>query len=414
MVSTLRRALSRVGLALLAGLVVACRTAAPPARISRVPDPLLGAVPGSALTDEQQTAVRRAVAIAERGEFLRAERELATLPATHPAVRLAAAEITFLQGGAAAAAAETLIAEYPQYPAAWGVLALAQQREGEVRKAVGAARRAAELRLAGDWAERADGWERALTDRLVADGTALLQGGDAAGALRAASEVLAATPTVPAARMLATRAHLAMGQAKAAAALVPALPDSDEGLELKGQVAERLGQWDLAVEFYSRLGSSNPRKCELLRTAREQWRLVNAPPYLTRALAATVLSRKGLAAILAWKVPDLGAKATGTVPVFEDIVHLQERRDIITAVRSGVMLGDAVTRRFGAEHAVTARELQAVLARLATAVGRRALVWCNGNDVDDCVNLPAPVTGAAASALVELQVTGEDTPCRPR
>ena len=414
MVSTLRRALTRTGFALLTGLVVACRTTAPPARISHVPDPLLGAVPGVALSSEQQTAVRRALAIAERGEFARAEHELATLPATHPAVRLAAVEITFLQGGTASPAAEKLTSEYAQYPAAWGVLALAYQGEGETRKAVSAARRAAELGLSGNWAERAAEWERVLTDRLLANGTALLQSGDAAGALRVASEVLAATPTVAAARMLATRAHLAMGEAKAAAALVPALPDSDEGLELKGQVAERLGQWDLAVELYSRLASSNPRKCELLRTAREQWRLVNAPPYLTRALTAPVLSRKGLAAILVWKVPNLGAAATGTVPVFEDIVHLQERRDIITAVRANVMLWDAVTRRFGAEHAVTARELQTVLARLASVIGRRPLVWCDGNDVDDCANLPATVTGAAAAALVEQLITGEDSPCRPR
>jgi len=379
-----------------------------------VPDPLLGPVPGAALSDEQKASVQRAVAIAERGEFLRAARELEALPAAHPAVRLAAAEIVFLQGGAASAAAEKLVSEHPGYAAAWGLLALAHQREGEVRKAVAVARRAADLGLVGDWGRRADEWEKGLTDRLLAEGTALLQRGDAAGALRIASEVLSATPTVAAARMLATRAHLAMGQAKAAAGLVPALPDTEEGLELKGQVAERLGQWDLAVEFYSRLGASNPRKCELLRTAREQLRLVNAPPYLTRALAAPALTRKGLAAILAWKVPQLAEKATGTVPVFEDIVHLQERRDIITAVRSGVMLGDAVTRRFGAEHGVTPRELQAVLGRLATLLGRRPLVWCNGNDADDCVSLPSTVSGAAAAALVERQATGEDTPCRPR
>lgn len=379
-----------------------------------MPDPVLGPVPGVALAEEQAVAVRRAVAIAELGDFRRAEHELAALPATHPVVRLAAAEIAYLQGAAAAAAAAKLTAEFPQYRAAWGVLALALQREGEVRQAVAAARRAAELGLPGDWAGRADSWERALTERLLAEGTALLQGGDAAGALRLASEVLAATPASAAARLLATRAHLASGDARAAAALVPALPDSEEGLELKGRVAERLGQWDLAVEFYSQLAASNPRKCELLRTAREQLRLVNAPPYLTRALAAATLTRKGLAAILVWKVPELGARATGRVPVFEDIVHLQERQDILTAVRADIMTGDAVTRRFGAEHAVTVKELQAVLARLAATLRRRPLAWCNGNDAGDCVNLPATVSGAAAAALIEQQATGEDTPCRPR
>lgn len=414
MVSTLRRASSRLLLLALGGAVLACRTAAPPARISRVPDPLIPSAPGAALEEQQQASLRRAVAIAERGEFSRSELELTGLPASHPAVRLAAAEILFLRGEMASGPAARLTQEFPQYPAAWGALALALQREGETRKAVTAALRAADLGLPGDWKDRAAAWEKALTDRLIAEGTALLQGGDGAGALKVANDILAATPTAVGARMLATRAHLAMGEAKAAAGLVPALPDTDEGLELKGLVAERLGQWDLAVDFYSRLAASNPRRCELLRTAREQWRLVNAPPYLTRALGATVLSRKGLAAILVWKAPDLGEKATSVVPVFEDIVHLQERLDIVTVVRSGVMLGDAVTRRFGAEHAVTPRELQAVLARLATVVGRRPLTWCNGNDVDDCVAVPATVSGAVAAALVEQQVAGEDTPCRPR
>ena len=176
-----------------------------------------------------------------------------------------------------------------------------------------------------------------------------------------------------------------MGDAKSAAMLVPALPDTEEGIELKGQVAERLGQWDLAVDLYGRLPSSNPRRCELLRTAREQWRLVNAPPYLTRALGAKVLPRKGLAAILVWKAPELASQATGPASVFEDIVNLNERRDIITVVRSGVMAGDPVTRRFGAEHSVTPRELQAVLGRLATALGRRPLTWCDEDDQRVCV-----------------------------
>jgi tetratricopeptide (TPR) repeat protein len=394
--------------------VLACRTAAPPARISRVPDPLVPAAPGPVLSGDQQTALRRAVAIAESGEFLRAEKELATLPREHPAVRLAALEVVFLQNGAAAATTRALTSEYPTYPSAWGLLALASYREGEIPQAVGAARKAAELGLPGDWTQTAARWEKALVERLLAQGNALLQGGDAAAALRIANEVLGTTPSATSARVLATRAHLAMGEAKAAAMLVPALPDTEEGIELKGQVAERLGQWDLAVDLYGRLPGSNPRRCELLRVAREQWRLVNAPPYLTRALGAKGLTRKGLAAILVWKAPELASQATGPASVFEDIVNLNERRDIITVVRNGVMAGDPVTRRFGAEHSVTPRELQAVLDRLATALGRRPLRWCREDDRGVCVTMPAAVDGAGAAALIDDLLGGEDTPCRPR
>jgi tetratricopeptide (TPR) repeat protein len=366
------------------------------------------------LGTDQQAALRRAVAIAESGEFLRAEKELATLPMDHPAVRLASLEVVFLQNGNAAAAVKELTSQFPSYASAWGVLALAWHREGDVRQAVAAARKAAELGLPGEWSDTAARWEKTFTDKRLAEGGAMLQRGDAAGALGVASEVLELTPSATGARILATRAHLAMGDAKAAAMLVPALPDSEEGIELKGQVAERLGQWDLAVDLYGRLPSSNPRRCELLRTAREQWRLVNAPPYLTKAFGARILTRKSLAAILVWKAPELASQATGPASVFEDIVNLNERRDIITVVRSGVMAGDPVTRRFGAEHAVTPRELQAVLGRLATALGRRPLTWCDEDDHRVCVTLPTVVDGATAAALTDDLVGGEDTPCRPR
>lgn len=414
MASTLARAASSLALVILCGLVLSCRTAAPPARLQRVPDPLLPTAPGSSLSENQQTSVRRAVAIAERGEYLRAERELAKLPGAHPVVRLAAAQIALLGGASAAGELVRVTEEYPHYAAAWGTLALAWHREGEVRRAVEAAQRAAGLGLPGDWSGRASAWEKALIDRMVAGAQALLQSGDAAGALKVANEVLAATPGATAARLLATRAHLALGAPKAAAALVPALPDSEEGIELKGQVAERLKQWDVAVELYARLSPSNPRRCELLRTAREQLRLVNAPPYLTRALESRSLTRRGLAAILVWRAPELASKVAGAVPVFEDIVHLQERRDIITVVRSSVMQGDAVTRRFGAEHTVTPRELQAVFGRLATLLGRRTLAWCTGEDDGTCVSVSAPISGARAAALLEDMLGGEDSPCRQR
>lgn len=402
---------------LLGGLLlvaVACRTVAPPTRIRRVPDPLTPLGPGAALTPAQQDALRRAVAIAESGEFLRAEKELRTLPSDHPAVRLAALEVVFLQGGSATAAAKDLATQYPTYAPAWGLLALAAQREGDLKLAIGAAQKAAELGLPGDWSENAVRWEGSLVDRLLAEGRSQLQKGDAAGALKTSGEVLALSPTATGARILATRAHLAMGEAKAAAMLVPALPDTEEGIELKGQVAERLGQWDLAVDLYGRLPSSNPRRCELLRVAREQWRLVNAPPFLTRAIGARSLTRKGLAAILVWKAAALARLATGPAPVYEDIVNLNERRDIITVVRSGVMTGDPVTRRFGADQVVTPRELQAVLGRVATALGRRPLAWCQGDDSAICVEVPATADGATAAALMDELMGGEEVPCRQR
>ncbi len=71
-------------------------------------------------------------------------------------------------------------------------------------------------------------------------------------------------PGPSAGRFLAVRALLALHDTRGAAELVPGLPDTAEGLELKGNVAQALGQWDLALEFYNRLPADAPRRCELI------------------------------------------------------------------------------------------------------------------------------------------------------
>ena len=72
-----------------------------------------------------------------------------------------------------------------------------------------------------------------------------------------------------------------------------------EATELKGRVAEALGQWDMAANLYASLPDRHPGRCDLLEGARDQLRYRDAPPYLTRAVNAQAVTRKGLAAILA-------------------------------------------------------------------------------------------------------------------
>ncbi len=56
--------------------------------------------------------------------------------------------------------------------------------------------------------------------------------------------------------------------------------------------------------------------------------------------------------------------------MFEDVVQLQERRDIVTVARAGVIPGDPIARRFGPNRVVSPRELAATLERLASGAGK--------------------------------------------
>ncbi len=405
------RTATRLALAALLALG-ACRTAAPP-RISGVPDPTRPPLVGRALTPAQLEAVRAAVAAAEAGPAVRARAGLEAVPPGHPVRSLAELEIRFLRGQHVLHDAETLAAANPGYGSAWGLVALAGRREGDLRRALEGARRAAALQPEAGWERAARDDEQALVDGLLSEGRARLQAGDAAGALARARELLEVVPQVGEGRVLAVRAELALGDTRGAAELVPGLPDTAAGLELKGKVAQALGQWDLALTFFERLPGSYPGRCELIVRARRRLRLADAPPYLTGALAARPLRRAGLAAIIAWEVPALTKTSEGTVPVFEDVVQLSERRDIVTVARAGVMPGDPIARRFRPQRVVTPRELAAVLDRLAEALGRPAPRWC-GEVGGDCLSRPAVVDGETAAELVRRTAGEEGDPCAPR
>jgi tetratricopeptide (TPR) repeat protein len=407
----LRRAASRFALAAVVALA-ACRSTVP-LQIRRMPDPTRPPLAGPALTSAQLKAAREAVAAAEAGQASKGEKSLQLLPAGHPVRALAGLELAFLRGEAVLAQAEALAAANPGYGSAWGLVVLAARREGDDRAALAAARTASGLQPDAGWGRVASEIESALVERLVAQGDVLLRSGDAAGALAHAREALKSAPGAIGGRLLAVRALLALHDTRGAAELVPGLPDTAEGLELKGNVAQALGQWDLALEFYTRLPADSSHRCELISDARRRLRLSEAPPYLTHALAARPLRRAGLAAIIAWEVPALAGDAVGAVPVFEDVVQLQERRDIVTVARAGVIPGDPIARRFGPNRVVGPRELAATLDRLAEVLRRPAPRWC-GAAAPGCSQLPETVDGEAAAALVR-RVAGEGgDPCAQR
>jgi tetratricopeptide (TPR) repeat protein len=394
----------------LAGALVACRTV-PPA-FERVPDPLRPPVPPPILTKDAQAAARGAVAAAERGEVARAEKLARSLPADHPVSALVALELRHLRGEDVAKDAAALAQRVPGYGSAWGLSAVAFQLAGELRAALLATRRAAELQPEAEWPRVAAALEVRYTGSRLALGRAELEAGRGDAALQIAHEVLAVVPSSVEARMLVARTLVARGTFREAAELVPGLPDTAAGLELKGTVAEGLGQWDIALELYGRLPASDTRRCELVRRAQRALRLTDAPPYLSRALKATQINRASLAAILAWEATGLAARATGAVPVFEDIVQLPERGDILLVARANVIPGDAVERRFSPNRTVSAREFAAVMARLAKALDRPAPSWCNGSK-ESCLQVADPLDGGTAAGLVAKVAGGEEEPCTP-
>jgi tetratricopeptide (TPR) repeat protein len=402
--------------ALLAVLVLlaACRTAAPPAP-SRVPDPTQPPLPGAALTPEALTAARAAVAAAERGDARGAERALRQLPAGHPVTRLVALEIRHLQRQEVSGEALELARSEPGWATGWLFTAQLAAGSGDAATELIAARQLATLQPQGPWRGRVATLEKAALDELLADGAARLAAGDGAGALRSARAALELAPSSAGARALAVRGALAAGDTEAAVFYLPALPDDVEGLQLKGRVAETLGQWELALQLYERLPARHPGRCELIEGAQAQLRLANAPPYVGAALRAPTLARRSLAAILAWQAPALARReGNGPVVVFEDIVELPERADIAAVVRSGLMRGDAVARRFYPDRPVGREELVAVLERLAQASGRRAPLWCGETVTPDCEVLPEAVTGAVAAELAASIAAEGGGPCKRR
>jgi tetratricopeptide (TPR) repeat protein len=391
----------------------ACRTSAPAP--TQLPDPsAFEASPEERLDEQQRRAVRGALEAAERGDFGRAERLLDGLPAANPVVRLVRLEVRLVRGEPVAGEMLALAQERPEWRTAWELAYLAARREGDAERAFEAVRRLAQLAPNAGWEGEARSARRALADELVSGASARLAAGDHAGALQASRRALELDPERTEARLTMARAHLAAGRPSEAAALVPALPDTPEALDVKGRVAEALGQWELAAQLFGSLPSSYPGRCESLVGAQSRLRRANAPPYVTRAFAAETLERMHLAVLLAWEVPALAAKDRGEVALFEDIVQLPEGRDIVTTVRAGLLEGDVISRRFRPHGVVDRTELATVLDKLASALGRERPRWCDSTDTAECLALPGRPDGERTAELIRRVAHGGDTTCTGR
>ncbi len=379
--------------------VTACRTTAPRAPRS-VPDPLAPAPAGSVPTADVRTAVYGALAAAARGDRPAAERLLAGLAPEDPVTRLARLEAEFLLGSVDVGALAALAGEQPGWVPAWEMLEAAGQRVGAVDVVLRATRHLAEVAPSRERREAVERAEAALADRALEAADREMNAGQYAAALRTAGDALELVPAADVLRVVLARAYLGLGRVEDAAGLVPALPDSEAGLRVKGEVAGALGQWDLAESFYERLPEGAPGRCRLLTEARLRTRLANAPPYVREALASPRLRRHQLAALAVLEVPELARLGRGRLVVYEDVVQLADAGDVAVVARAGLMTGDPVARRFDPEKKVSSAELREVLDRLADLLERPRIDWCDAADEPGCVAEPERIDGAAADALI--------------
>ncbi len=395
----------------MAGLA-ACRTAAPPVRPARVPDPLPPPPSARPLAAAEGEAIYRALAAAEQGDEAAARRAIGRAPAGHPAVALTLLELRFLLGERVGDEAGRLAQAQADYLQAHSFAAQALEAEGRLADALAAARKA--LPLGGEAGEvrRVRELEALVIGNALDLARAALAGGDGERAVALASDALDVVPGAVSLLEVLVRGYLLEGDVRAAARLVTALPDDGEGLELKGRVAAAGQQWDVAAGLFGRLPAGHPGRCALLQDARRRGRLGQAPPYVQRALGSANLSRAELAALVVWEVPAVTEHARGAASIFEDIVNLAERRDVVAVVRAGVMTGDTVTRRFLPHRRVRSGDLIEVAERLVEVIGRPRLAWCPEGRPDSCLEVPGEVvTGAAASALLRRVALGGEETC---
>ena len=108
-------------------------------------------------------------------------------------------------------------------------------------------------------------------------------------------------------------------------------------------------------------------------------------------------------------LPEANAVGGGQVPLLSDIVELPSQREVLTAVRIGLLDVDRVEHLFHPERVVDPDEVRYALDRLNTLLGRKPPDWCaeDGPESSDCIELTSPVSGAAVADAVLRTAEGE-------
>jgi len=297
---------------------------------------------------------------------------------------------------------EQLCAGHPDYAAAWVTLSEAAARSGLESTALDAARRSAELWPESTWAQRAGELERRYVDGRITQAQAIAAEGQAEAALEIVEGALALDPSDR--NALLTKADLLgeLGRPDDAEAILRTLGDDPDVLIRRARLAESQHDLAAAMALWGALPAGVAGREESLRRVQLEWRRQNLPDHVQAAIADESLDRAGLAAVLVGLVPETHAIGGGQVPVLSDIVGLDAQREILTAVRIGVMQADLLEHRFYPRRTVEPSEVRRAVDKLCSLLDRKSPQWCaeEAPETAECIALESPVSGAAVANAV--------------
>ncbi len=384
--------------AILAALALAA-TSAVAAQLA-LPGPLEG--PGHPeLKRRDAKRLAKAVAKLEDGDLAAASAAAAKAGDT-PARELLELQIAMAAAEPPVPELEQLCAGHPDYAAAWVTLSEAAARSGLESTALEAARRSAELWPESTWSQRAGELERRFVDDRITQAQAIAAEGQTEAALEMVDAALVLAPSDRTA--LLTKADLlgALGRTGDAAAILRDLGDDPEVLVRRARLAESEHDLAAAMALWGALPADVAGRDESLRRVQLEWRQQNLSDHVRAALADESLDRAGLAAVLVGLVPEAHAIGGGQVPVLSDIVGLEGQREILTAVRIGVMQADLLEHRFYPRRTVEPSEVRRAVDKLCSLLDRYSPQWCaeGAQETADCIALKSPVSGTAVANAV--------------
>jgi len=300
---------------------------------------------------------------------------------------------------------------HPDYAAAWMTLSVAAEDSGLEVMALDAARRGARMWPTPPWGERAAALERHWVDDRIANAERLFEDGNTGAAM---TEVLAAEAIDPQrsdSALLQAKIHFSDGQLDKAEARLVDISTLPEAALLQGQIGEKRGDWQSAMEAYSSLPENFPGRSVALERAQTRWRMTLLPDYARAAMATENLTRVDLAVVLVSVLPRLETMPGGAVPVMSDIVDQPGQREIITVVRLGIMTADRRGHLFYPDSEADLETVRQAVHKSRSLLGLSTPKWCTDQDVlgSGCISIPSPASGGSVVNAV-LDPTSGATP----
>lgn len=231
----------------------------------------------------------------------------------------------------------------------------------------------------------------------------------ALGDLDRAEIVLSSLPRDAEVVLLAGSLAEARGDLNAAMRIYASLPDHPEAILKAIGIAEAEDDWQSAMNLYSSLPDDIPEKSVGLRRAQLRWRISVMPAYVQEAVDSKRLNRAELAIVLVTLAPKVETLPGGQVPLLSDIMKQPAQREILTAVRHGLVDSDRLEHRYHPDRPVSATDVQYSITTLASLLSLDGFTWCTGEDEANCVTIEEPIAGEEVADIVINLVAREDS-----